>query len=106
MAMSILDSSLKFSGNRKLEEIKADVIKSGGAWNTERYDAGEDRLSFVYKDRLVIYCPFNGTFITQVATKGRQSEKLVTESSVEMEKHQWYVDLLHLLYVPLKSKTA
>ena len=101
MRKCILDSGLTFSGNRNLADIKTDVIKSGGAWNTERYDAGEDRLSFTFHGRLVIYCPFNGTFITQKSIKGR--EELITESSVEMEKHKWYVDLLNLLYKPLKK---
>lgn len=97
---------LKFAGNRDLDDIKKDVIKSGGAWNTDQYDKGADRLSFIYKDRLVIYCPFNGTFIAQKGLRGKQQENLVTESSVEMEKHQWYVDLLNLLYKPLKKSKA
>jgi hypothetical protein len=97
---------LQFAGNRELEAIKNDVLKAGGAWNTERYDAGDDRLSFTFKDRLVIYCPLNGRFIAQKGLKGKAAEELVTESSVEMEKHQWYVDLLNLLYKPLKKSAA
>ena len=97
---------LRFAGNRDLKDIKIDVLRSGGMWNTERYDAGEDRLSFTFKDRLVIYCPFNGTFIAQKGLKGKVAEELVTESSTEMEKHQWYVDLLNLLYKPLKKTAA
>lgn len=97
---------LQFSGNRELEAIRKDVIKAGGVWNTERYDAGEDRLSFTFKERLVIYMPMNGTFIVQNGLRGKAAEDLVTESSTEMEKHQWYVDLLNLLYKPLKKSAA
>lgn len=97
---------LQFSGNRELNTIRKDVIKAGGVWNTERYDAGEDRLSFTFKERLVIYCPMNGTFIVQKGLKGKAAEELVTESSTEMEKQSWYVDLLNLLYKPLKTKAA
>lgn len=97
---------LQFAGNRELKDIKNDVIKAGGAWNTERYDAEDDRLSFTFRERLVIYMPMNGTFIVQKGLKGKAAEELVTESSTEMEKHQWYVDLLHLLYKPLKKSAA
>lgn len=97
---------LQFSGNRELENIKKDVIKAGGVWNTERYDMGDDRLSFTFKERLVIYCPMNGTFIVQKGLRGKAAEELVSESDTAMEKQQWYVDLLNLLYKPLKAKAA
>lgn len=87
----------KFSGNRNLEDIKKGVLSAGGTWHDQAYKGGSDYIQFIYRGRQYLYNACNGRFFTQVG------KKHVTESSVEMEKHRWYVDLLHLLYKPLKA---
>lgn len=91
------NTPLKFSGNRNLKDIKKDVISSGGEWHDQDYQDGSDHITFTYQGRQIIYNTFNGRFFTQFG------EERVTERSVEMEREQWYIDLLNLLYKPLAA---
>ena len=87
---------LSFSGNRKLSDIKKLVIASGGACDESAFKSGSDWIFFRYKGRKITYNTFNGRFITQIG------KRYVTEENTNMEKYKWYVDLLNLLYLPVK----
>lgn len=89
---------LMFSGKRTMKELKKLVINAGGGWDQSRYDnEGSDYVTFTFRGKVVVYNTFNGRFIVKIR------DKYVTEESVEFEKYKWYVDLLNMIFLPLKE---
>lgn len=100
-----MTAPLKFKGNRKFDEIKAEVLRRGGEWAQVLYDQGDDHVTFKVQlgqrkcRRTVIYNTFNGKFIVKVANR------YVTETSTDYDHVGWYRDLLNMLYLPLEEKS-
>lgn len=92
----------KFKGNRPLAIIKREVLKRGGEWRQDKYDAGSDYVSFTFEGKEIAYNTFNGTFIVRVFEKGE--ERFVTERDKKMDGVKWYDAILDLLYEPLEKE--
>lgn len=90
----------KFTGKRKLFDIKAKVLGLNGSWFQEKFDQGSDHITFIlpkFHGRVnlqVIYNTLNGRFIVPLGD-GVDA----TESSTELDGTKWYDKLLELVYI-------
>jgi hypothetical protein len=94
----------QFKGMKNFEQLKNDAIEQGWEFDQEAFDKGSDFICLRDMDNRVTQImvnTFNGHFAVY---KPFKEDPVATHLSEELDKEDWYNEILDLLYEPLGVK--